>query len=244
MTLFHRDTADGEVDLYYEVHGSGFPVLLIAPGGMRSAVSFWEGTPWNPITAWQADFQVIAMDQRNAGQSSGPVRADHGWQTYTDDQLALLDHLGVNRFAVAGMCIGGPYCMGLIDSAPQRVSAAVLFQSIGFDDNRDAFYAMFDSWAEELAAESHADVPAAAWRSFRSNLFDADFMFNVDEAFVRACTTPLEVLCGNDLYHPAVTSRRIAELAPNAEFIEHWKEGEPLVQAQAQVLAFLQSHRD
>ena len=95
-------TADG-AHIHYEVHGEGFPVLLIAPGGMRSAISFWENTPWNPITDLQDDFQVIAMDQRNAGQSTGPVSASHGWHTYAADQLALLDHLGVDRFHVAGM---------------------------------------------------------------------------------------------------------------------------------------------
>ena len=41
MPIFTR----GDVQLYYEEHGAGFPILLIAPGGMRSAVSFWEHTP-------------------------------------------------------------------------------------------------------------------------------------------------------------------------------------------------------
>ena len=108
--------------IYYEVHGSGFPVLLIAPGGMRSAVPFWENTPWNPIEDWQDGYQVIAMDQRNAGQSSGPVSGSDGWSTYTGDQLALMDHLGLQRFHVAGMCIGGPYAFGLIEAVPDRVA--------------------------------------------------------------------------------------------------------------------------
>ena len=46
MPIFKRD----DVELYYEEHGAGFPILLIAPGGMRSAVAFWERTPWNPIS--------------------------------------------------------------------------------------------------------------------------------------------------------------------------------------------------
>ena len=86
---------NGDVSIYYETHGDGFPVLLIAPGGMRSAVSFWERTPWNPIEDLSGEFRVIAMDQRNAGSSTAPIRADDGWHVYTRDQLALLDHLGV-----------------------------------------------------------------------------------------------------------------------------------------------------
>ena len=61
MPVFKRD----DVELYYEEHGTGFPVLLIAPGGMRSAVSFWERTPWNPIDQLAPHYRVIAMDQRN-----------------------------------------------------------------------------------------------------------------------------------------------------------------------------------
>ena len=179
------------------------------------------------------------MDQRNAGQSTAPVSGGDGWHTYTADQLALMDHLGADRFHVAGMCIGGPYCMGLIQSAPQRVASAVLFQPIGLDDNRDAFYQMFDTWADELRATSHTDVADEAWSRFRRNMYDGDFLFNVDRDFVRACPTPLLVLAGNDLYHPASTSREVAELSPNAEIIESWKESPDLEAAMQKTAAFL-----
>jgi len=235
------NTADG-ASIYYEVHGEGFPVLLIAPGGMRSAVSFWENTPWNPITDLQAGFQVIAMDQRNAGQSVGPVDGSHGWHTYAADQLSLLDHLDVDRFHVAGMCIGGPYAFGLIDAAPQRVASAVLFQTIGRDDNQQAFYEMFDGWAVDLK-DRFADVSEADWQRFRGNMYDGDKrIFNVDDEFVRNCQTPLLVLCGKDLYHPESTSRAIAEIAPDVRFIEDWKDGPAREAARADVLAFLQAN--
>lgn len=228
--------------IYYEVHGSGFPVLLIAPGGMRSAVPFWENTPWNPIEDWQDGYQVIAMDQRNAGQSNGPVSSADGWPIYTGDQLALMDHLGLERFHVAGMCIGGPYAFGLIEAAPDRVASAVLFQPIGLDDNRQAFYEMFDSWATDLG-KAFPDVTEADWVSFRSNMYDGDdFLFNVGTDFVSECATPLIVLCGKDLYHPESASRQIAALAPNVEFIEDWKEGAARASAMVQVREFLDRH--
>lgn len=234
MAFFERDG----VRIYYEVHGEGFPILLIAPGGMQSAVSFWQTTPWNPIEQLCEHFQVIAMDQRNAGQSTAPVTGDDGWHVYTDDQLSLLDHLGVERFHVAGMCIGGSYIMGLIQAAPERVASAVVFQTIGLDDNRQAFYDMFDSWAEKLKAE-RSDVPEGAWSSFRESMYGGDFLFTVDRDFVRNCDTPLLVLCGRDLYHPEASSRELAELARRAELIEYWKEGDDLIAAKQQVAAFL-----
>ncbi len=238
MPTFER----GDVSLYYEEEGSGFPLLLIAPGGMRSAIGFWESTPWNPIEQHSGEYRVIAMDQRNAGKSSGPISGSDGWQTYRDDQLALLDHLGVDRFHVAGMCIGGPYIMGLIQAAPERVASGVVFQTIGLDDNRDAFHQMFDDWAGPLA-DARTDVSDDDWASFRANMYDGDeFLFNVGEDFVSSVRTPLLVLLGNDLYHPESSSRTLARLAPNATLVEHWKEPEHHETAKATVASFLAEH--
>ena len=237
MPTFERD----DIQLYYEECGQGFPVLLIAPGGMRSALSFWEGTPWNPIEQLAPNYRVIAMDQRNAGKSVAPIRATDSWHVYTQDQLALLDHLGVNQFHVAGMCIGGPYIMGLIEAAPQRVASAVLFQPIGLDNNRQAFFEMFDSWAKELKPV-RTEVRAEAWESFKTSMYSGDFLFNVSRDFVAKCETPLLVLLGTDLYHPESTSREITALAPNATLIEHWKEPEYRPVAKQAVERFLAEH--
>lgn len=237
MPIFKRD----DVELYYEEHGTGFPVLLIAPGGMRSAVSFWERTPWNPITQLSPRYRVIAMDQRNAGRSKAPIRATDSWPEYTADQLALLDHLGVQRCHVAGMCIGGPYIMGLIDAAPQRVVSAVVFQTIGLDDNRQAFFDMFDSWANELKP-SRPEVTEADWESFKKSMYGGEFLFNVSREFVSRCRPPMLVLLGNDLHHPESSSRELAALAPRATLIEHWKEPEHQPAAKKAVEDFLAAH--
>ena len=186
MPIFERD----DIQLYYEEHGAGFPILLIAPGGMRSAASFWERTPWNPIEQLAPHYRVIAMDQRNAGRSVAPICATDSWHVYTADQLALLDHLGVERFHVAGMCIGGPYIMGLIHAAPHRVTSAVVMQTIGLHNNRQAFFEMFDSWANELKP-MRSDVTADAWESFKQSMYSGEFLFNVSREFVSTCQTPL-----------------------------------------------------
>jgi len=237
MPMFTREN----VSLYYEEHGKGFPLLVIAPGGMRSTVSFWEKAPWNPIPQLATHYRVIAMDQRNAGHSKAPIRATDGWRVYTEDQLALLDHLGVSRFHVAGMCIGGSYIMGLIQAAPQRVVSAVLFQPIGLDNNRQAFLDMFDGWAKEQQA-AHPEANGATWETFKQNMYGGDFLFSVSRDFVKRCATPLLVLLGNDVYHPQTTSREVASLAPNATLIERWREPEHQVAAQAAVERFLAAH--
>ena len=236
MATFERDG----ITLYYEDHGAGFPVLLFAPGGMRSAVTFWEGSQFNPIVELSTRFRVIAMDQRNAGRSRAPVSADDGWHTYTADHIALLDHLGIERTHLLGGCIGGPYCLGLIQAAPERVASAVLQQSIGFEDNRQLFYDMFQGWADDIAPD-HPEADEAAWRSFRSNMYDGDFDFNVGRDFVASCETPMLVLMGSDPYHPESTSREIARIAPNATLVERWKS--PAEDGTvAKVIDFLEAH--
>ena len=141
------------VTLYYEETGSGYPLLLFAPGGMNSVIEFWARMPFNPITEFSGRFRVIAMDQRNAGRSFAPVQAA-GWEEYAADAAALLDHLGIARTHIMGGCIGSSFCLALIKHAPQRVSAAVLQNPIGLTEtNRPLFAGRFEEAAR--CAEEH-----------------------------------------------------------------------------------------
>lgn len=233
---------DGDRSIYYEDRGSGEAVLLLAPGGMRSSVAIWSNSPFNPVDELPEGFRVIAMDQRNAGQSRASIDADDSWHTYAADQLALMDHLGIERFHVLGMCIGGPFCLGLIEAAPLRILSAVLLQPIGLDSNRDVFHELFNSWAAELAADGR-NIDEDVLGSFRSNLFDGEaYLFNVGDEFVSACATPLMVLQGDDPYHPRATSERIRDTAPNVTYIENWKEGADIGAALLEVRSFLAAH--
>jgi pimeloyl-ACP methyl ester carboxylesterase len=238
MPVFER----GEISLYYEEFGSGYPILLFAPGGMRSSIEFWHRSPFDPTKEFAKDFRVIAMDQRNAGRSLAPVSASDGWETYAADHLALLDHLKIDRCHLMGGCIGSSYCLGVIKAAPKRVSAAVLQNPIGLHENREAFYEMFDGWAKELR-RARPNLAAPAFASFRERMYGGDFVFSVDRDFVRKCNTPLLVLAGDDLYHPAPISREIGALAPRAETIEKWKTPDVVGAAVAHTRAFLVAHR-
>jgi pimeloyl-ACP methyl ester carboxylesterase len=166
------------------------------------------------------------------------VSGTDGWEVYTRDQLALLDHLGIEHFHGVGMCIGGPYLFGLIRAAPERVRSAVMLQPIGLRDNREAFFRLFDAWAAELAP-IRTETTEQDWLAFRSNMFGGDFVFNATREEVAACPTPLLILRGNDLYHPEAISREIASLAPNARLVEHWKDEPALGQADQTIRSFL-----
>ena len=65
----------GPVRIYYEEAGSGFPLLIIAGGGLNSTISgLKRGDPFNPIEEFKGEYRCIYADLRNAnaGQSSGP----------------------------------------------------------------------------------------------------------------------------------------------------------------------------
>ena len=240
MPTFSR----GRTTIYYEVHGSGHPLLLLAPGGMRSSISFWDRAPFHPVTEFSGEFRVIAMDQRNAGGSSAPISEADGWHSYMGDQLALLDELGVERCHLLGGCIGGAFALSLIERAPARVSAAVLQQPIGWSGtNRDVFYELFDSWSAELMQE-RSDISSHALPPFRERMYGGDFVFSVERSAVAACPVPLLVLRGNDVYHPPQTSEEIVRLAPRAELVQNWKTGADVPRAVARVRAFLSEHSD
>lgn len=231
----------GDLTIRYDIHGEGFPLLLLAPGGMRSAAALWAKAPFDPRQVLADDFQVISMDQRNAGASRGPVSREDGWQTYTDDQLALLDHLGIGRCHVLGMCIGGPFCLGLMAAAPERIAAGVLLQPIGLDGNRQAFFELFDGWVAGLRGD-HPALVDSDWATFRESMFGGEFVFHPDRDTVRSLEQPMLVLRGDDTYHPASVSEALAEVAPRAELLHQWKTGVDLDSAIERVRGFLAGH--
>jgi pimeloyl-ACP methyl ester carboxylesterase len=233
----------GTTTIYYEEHGDGFPLLTIAPGGMNSAVELWDRAAINPLVHYGGEFRLIALDQRNAGRSRGPLEFDDPWGAYADDQLAVLDHLGADRFLAMGCCIGGSYILKLIERAPERVVAAVLEQPIGLHDgNRELFEAMWGSWAADLV-DGRTDIDGRSAERFAARMWDGDFVVSVPKAFLASCTTPMLVLPGIDEYHPTSTGREVAALAPNAEVFEPWKDTPAHVdQGVEAVRRFLRTH--
>tara|TARA_B110000014_G_C20034659_1_gene537473 strand:- start:168 stop:884 length:717 start_codon:yes stop_codon:yes gene_type:complete len=232
---------NGEIQISYEVEGNGFPILLIAPGGMRSENALWANAPWNPRQELATEYQLIGMDQRNAGSSSAPITGSDSWEEYTYDQLGLLDAIGVDRCHVIGMCIGGPYIAGLLKSNPGRFASAVIFQPVGVDNNRQAFYDMFDAWASDLINEEQGPQ-LEAMEQFRGNMWDKEFLLTVTEDDVKKFKNPILLFMGDDLYHPQVTSRKIAALAPNVTLVENWKTPETLEKTDTTIRSFLALH--
>src|SRR5580700_10725282 len=172
----------GPVRIRYEEAGSGFPLLLIAGGGLNSVMAGLATSPFNPIEEFKAGYRCIFADLRNAnpGQSSGPLEIDRPWDSYTDDHLGLMDHLGIDKFLVMGFCIGGPFIWNLLKRAPDRIVAAVLAQPSGFrPEMPDLFYENnMTGWGPELV-KLRPDVTTAMVDRFLTKMYrnSPDFVF-------------------------------------------------------------------
>ena len=241
----------GAVRIRYQETGSGFPLLLIAGGGLNSTISYFTGNaPFNPMEEFKNEYRCIASDLRNAngGQSSGPLEIDRPWDSYSDDHLGLMDHLGVKEFMVMGFCVGGPMIWYLLKRAPKRIVAAVLAQPSGSrPEMRDLFYENnMKSWGPALTARrpdiTMAMVDKFLTRMYRSN---PDFVITVTRDFVRACETPILVLPDDVPAHPYAIAMESVLLAPKSEVsLFPWKEPkERIPLAVRQVRSFMRAHR-
>ena len=235
--------------IHYEVHGRGYPLLLFAPGFLSSRIERWRTNPakpgvpqdWlDPIAELANDFQLIALDVRNAGQSRTSVTERDDWTSYTADHLALLDHLGVKACHVMGACIGVSFAFALAAARPGLVTSLVLQNPIGLSpENRAAIDQEFGLWAKEVG--NWPGIDPGALPAFGKRMFGGDFMFCVTREFVRGCKIPMLLMPGDDLMHPTVISDELARV-PHVEIVKPWKGLAHRAQAMQRVREFLLAH--
>jgi pimeloyl-ACP methyl ester carboxylesterase len=281
--------------IYYETKGrrGDIPVLLLAPGGMRSSIHIWGSHPYNPwrqldscsdaTTSMKAGtssssnsrnidetwspsipkFHLIGMDQRFANnRSTGTVRKDDGWHTFLADQLALLDHLQIQKCHIVGSCIGPSYAFQLLKTAPERFGRCVMLQPIGLTRhttepdhtwvglNSSATWSWVGDWAKERQKDRPADLvhnddeDPHILKELHDTMFGPprDFVFSITRQEAAKIQHPLLIFMGKDINHPSETSREISRLAPNTELVEVWRDAgsEKLVEADLKIKRFLQ----
>lgn len=241
----------GDVRIHYEEAGTGFPLLIIPGGGLNSTIAGLAAThPFNALEEFKGEYRCIAADLRNAGdgQSSGPLEIGRPWDSYTDDHLGLMDHLGIGKFMVLGYCIGGPFIWNLLKRAPDRIVAGVLTQPSGHrPELPDQFYTNnMNAWGPALSAR-RPDITMAMVESFLAKMYRAnpDFVFTVTRDFARACQTPLLILPDDIPPHPYAVAMESAMLAPNAQVsLYPWKDTkEKIPLAVRHIRTFLKANR-
>jgi 3-oxoadipate enol-lactonase len=116
------------IELYYETHGEG-PALVLAHGGGGNHLSWWQQVP-----ELSKHYRCVTFDHRGFGFSHD-LNDGPGPGAFVEDLHELLDHLGIERAALAGQSMGGWTVLGFAAAFPDRVSALVLCDTTaGLDD--------------------------------------------------------------------------------------------------------------
>lgn len=127
------------IELNYEVEGQGTPIILVHGHPFNH-------TMWLPqIAAFSKDYQVIAPDLRGYGKSTLHDAANTKFEDYATDVLKLADHLGVDRFHLGGLSMGGQIIMEIYRQAPRRVKSLLLADTFAGLDTMEAKQARNES---------------------------------------------------------------------------------------------------
>jgi aminoacrylate hydrolase len=134
----------GDVEIYYESHGRGDPVLLVS--GLGGLASYW-----NPnLPAFSARHRVVIHDHRGIGQSTRS-KIRYSVDQMTDDVLRLMDHLQIERAHLVGHSTGGAIGQTLAVTRPERLARLVLY----------ATWTRADPFFRRLFEERHTLLTAA-----------------------------------------------------------------------------------
>jgi 3-oxoadipate enol-lactonase len=129
------------VDLYYEISGTGFPLVLAH--GYCTSINLWR----HQLPVLSQRYQVIAYDARGHGLSSAPAGKEHYTLQYlVEDLYALLRHLEISQAYIAGHSMGGATTAGFAALHPEMTRAALIC-------NIDAGQQPSDPVADREAAE-------------------------------------------------------------------------------------------
>jgi len=128
----------GDINMYYEIHGEGEPLLLIT--GLSADLTSWMlQTP-----EFSKKYQVIMFDNPGVGRSDAPD-VPYSTAMMADDTTGLLDALGIERAHVLGHSMGGFIAQELALKYPQRVKSLILASS-GTSETSLGKY-LIDTWA-------------------------------------------------------------------------------------------------
>src|ERR1700685_2716671 len=174
----------GNIDLYYEDHGSGKPIILIHGYPL-------SGASWEKQTAvlLAAGHRVITYDRRGFGKSSQPATG-YNYDTFAEDLHKLVTHLGLHDFALAGFSMGGGEVARYFGKYGSKgVSQAVFISSVPpfllkTPDNPEGV----DGSVFELIQKAVAGDRYAFFTEFFKNFYNTDLLLGkrVSEQAVQA----------------------------------------------------------
>ena len=113
------------IDINYEVHGSGTPLMLTH--GYSATLEMWH----KQVAQFSAKYRLVIYDMRGHGKTTAPTDLGaYGLaRDYVADKLALMDHLGIEQAYVGGLSMGGMIAQEFALQHPSRVKALLLYDT-------------------------------------------------------------------------------------------------------------------
>lgn len=136
-----------DIDLYFEIHGKGTPLMLIA--GLASDCQSWQPV----IKDLSHHFLVITPDNRGVGRTT-PQNIEISIQQIADDSVALIRHLGFSSVNLLGHSMGGLAALDLVGRYPDCINKLILAGTSPINSRRNN--GLFSDWASSL--ESGMDL--------------------------------------------------------------------------------------
>ncbi len=133
------------VNIYYEVHGKGEPLVFIMGLGGPGSGWFFQ------LNAFRKHYRVVIFDNRGVGKSSKP-NEPYTVRTMADDTIGLMDHLGIDKAHIVGTSLGGMIAQELAINYPERVDKLVLVCTTADTGNIN------DSVVREMGLEAGASA--------------------------------------------------------------------------------------
>ncbi|MCW5317456.1 alpha/beta fold hydrolase [Nostoc sp. KVJ3] len=127
------------IDLFYDIKGTGEPLLLIA--GFLCDHAYWSLIMPSLIS----QYQVIRLDNRGMGRSSAP-KSQYSLKQMARDVAALLDHLAIDKVHLVGHSMGGQIAQELVLAHPEKVQSLMLLSSLAKGDG--LFNSIIETWGE------------------------------------------------------------------------------------------------
>jgi pimeloyl-ACP methyl ester carboxylesterase len=157
-------TIDG-IATYYELTGSGPPLLMFSPGGFNATAENWRSQGiyrrLDLLDQLAEKYTCITFDRRESGRSGGRVER-LGWAHYAAQGKGLLDHLQIRRAHLMGGCVGCSIAIAFAVAHPQAVSSMVLYSPAGGARYRMTQHARLGHHLAYVAEHGLAGVVAVA----------------------------------------------------------------------------------
>jgi aminoacrylate hydrolase len=257
----------GDIELYYEQHGNGTPLLLV--GGLSGV-----GAVWKPnIPGFSAHYRVILHDQRGTGQSSRP-RMQYSVEQMASDLLHLIDYLGIDKAHLLGHSGGAAIAQTLSITYPERLLSLVLYSgwtkadpylrraleirgtllsaagATAFLRSGPVFFYPPD-WVnrniESLQTREEAATTGIGDPHIVASRIDAFLAFDRTADLHRVRTPTLVICARDDILTPPYFSDDLARLIPGSEIVKldyggHFASESNQGAFEAAVLTFLAHH--